>query len=156
MAVVMIHLPLALVLTALAAAPAWSQSAPPPGTRPASRPAVVAEDVELASVTLVKSGDGTAVVRAGGALHVVTVGARLGRSKATVTEIAPGRLVVEEVARTSEGRPVRAYVMWRDGDTGGRRFTRQNETKAPVGLRPDVVAPAARPASTGTKKPGSR
>src|SRR3989304_2496908 len=54
-------------------------------------------DQDLSDMSLVKSSEGKAVVRFGsGPLEVTAVGDRLGRNKAEVKEIIPGRVVIEE------------------------------------------------------------
>ena len=127
----MTHVALALWLLVLLPGAAPAQPPPPPP--------VVASAVPLASVTLVKSSDGRAVVRAGGALHVLRVGARVGQTEARVTEIAEGRLVLEEVTTGPDGKPARARIVLRDGETGGRRFSRDPGTAPPAAVRPEVI-----------------
>jgi hypothetical protein len=116
----------------------------------ASRP-VVAAAHELSTLTLVKSADGKAVVRFGRSeLQVLSVGDRVGKTEAAVTTIAPGRLVLEEVTTSPDGKPLRAQILVRDGETGGKKFLRHPDMNAPVGLRPEIVDPAD--AATNSKK----
>jgi hypothetical protein len=61
--------------------------------------------------------------------------------------------VLDEVAPGADGRPQSSQVVWRDGDTGGTRFRRQSDQRAPVGVRPRAVDPA--PAADPAKKPGA-
>lgn len=109
----------------------------------AARPVVAGTD-SIASMTLVKSDDGKAVVRFGESpLHLLSVGDRVGKTAATVVTAAPGRLVLEEVTAAPDGKPLRAEIVLRDGQTGGKRFTRHPDLNAPAGLRPEIVEPKA-------------
>lgn len=104
---------------------------------------VIAANEAVSSMTLVKSADGKAVVRFGASpLQVLAVGDRVGKTGATVTAIAAGRVVLDDVTSGADGKPLRAQIVIRDGQTGGRRFLRHPDLNAPVGTRPDVVEPA--------------
>ncbi len=129
------HLCSAAVLVLLLAASARGQDA---------AGVIVADTDSLASMTLVKSADGKAVVRFGESpLHLLSVGDRVGKTAATVVTAAPGRLVLEEVTAAPDGKPLRTEIVLRDGQTGGKRFTRHPDLNAPVGLRPEIVEPEA-------------
>jgi hypothetical protein len=113
---------------------------------------VIAGTESLSALTLVKSTDDKAVVRFGQLpLQVLAVGDRVGTTEATVTTIATGRLVLEEVTTGADGKPRRAEIVIRDGQTGGKRFLRHPDLNAPVAQRPEVVEPA-RP--DNARKPG--
>jgi hypothetical protein len=119
-----------------------------------AKPAIAAKE-SLSAMTLVKSSDGKAVVRFGQApLEVLSPGDRVGKTAATVVTIAPGRLVLEEVTAGADGKPLRSEVVFRDGQTGGKRFLSHPDLNAPVGRRPEVVEPPA-PAANATKTPVS-
>jgi hypothetical protein len=131
-----IHVAVAVpVLLVLFTASAGAQSAPRVGT------AAIGADVDLVELTLLRSSEEKAAVRIGGAIHLLSVGDRVGRTEAIVTEIAPGRLVLQEVAKDPGGKPVHAQIILRDGETGGRKFLAHLSTKPPVGMRPGIVAP---------------
>jgi len=109
---------------------------------------VIAGTENLSGLTLVKSTDDQAVVRFGqSALQVLAVGDRVGKTQATVTAIAPGRLVLEEVTTGADGKPLRAQIVVRDGQTGGKRFLRHPDLNAPLAQRPEVMD-SPRPDST--------
>lgn len=121
---------------------------------PGSR-AVIAPDEDVTLLTLVRSSEGKAVVRFGeGILHLVEAGDRVGRTRATVTGITAGRLTLDEVTEGADGKPLRAQVVLRDGETGGKRFLGHPDIDAPIGTRPQIVDPAAI-AKPSTKKPGA-
>jgi hypothetical protein len=131
---------------------AMSASAWAGGQQPV-RP-VVAPKEELKNLTLVKSDAGKAVVRFGtGALQLLSVGDRVGRTAAVVRSVEPGRLVLDEIATGADGRPQASQIVWRDGETGGTRFRRQSDQRAPAGVRPRAVDPVA--PSDAAKKPGA-
>jgi hypothetical protein len=113
---------------------------------------VVSEEQTVARMTLVKSADGSAVIRFGqSALETLNVGDRVGKSRATVIEAVPGRLLLEEVTTGPDGKPRRAQILIHDGETGGKKFLRHPDIDAPIALRPQIVdAPA--PAVNGTTK----
>src|SRR5437870_4232081 len=95
-------------------------------------PQAVGEKEDVARLTLVKSTDGKAVIRfRQSPLQIVAVGDRVGKTRATVVTIAPGRLVLEEVTTGSDGKPLRAEIVIRDGETGGKRFLRHPDLNAP-------------------------
>ena len=121
----------------------------------AARPVVAGTD-SIASMTLVKSDDGKAVVRFGESpLHLLSVGDRVGKTAATVVTAAPGRLVLEEVTAAPDGKPLRAEIVLRDGQTGGKRFTRHPDSECPgrtqardrraEGAGPQMISSGARP-----------
>ena len=111
----------------------------------------VAPTGELATLTLVRSSATEAVVRFGSsAVELVAVGDVLGKSAATVTEIAAGRLVLEEVTKSADGTPLRTRIVLKEGETGGRRYQRQPGVTPTPGVRPDVLI-----APDGKKKPGA-
>ena len=73
---------------------------------------------------------------------------------ATVTGIIPGRLVLDEVTEGADGKPLRAQIVVRDGETGGKRYLGHPDIDAPLGTRPQIIVPAAGGANP-SKKPGS-
>jgi hypothetical protein len=149
-------------------------SPPPQDVRPAPDPAPVqrnspASDAalrdpiapagDLDTLTLVLSTADRAVVRFGGTgpgsgLIVLQSGDRIGRTAASVREIAPGRLVLDELTRDKDGRPRRAQIVFREGEPGGRRYMREPGLDAPTGVRPDVLKLDGK--SKVVKKPGLR
>jgi hypothetical protein len=141
-------LPFGVAAVVLAvAASAWAG-----GQQPA-RPAVAPKE-DLKNLTLVKSDAGKAVVRFGtGALQLLAVGDRVGRTSAVVRSVEPGRLVLDEIAAGADGRPQASQIVWRDGETGGTRFRRQSDQRAPAGVRPRAIEPVA--PSDAAKKPGT-
>jgi hypothetical protein len=131
--------------------------APVPQDPPPAQVETIAPAADLDALTLVMSGTGHAVVRfgsseAGAGLLIVKPGDRIGRTAATVREIDPGRLVLDELTRDKEGRPHRAQIVLREGEPGGRRYMRDPGLDAPTGVRPDVLGRGGKP--TGVKKPG--
>jgi hypothetical protein len=146
----------ALVLFAAAAgAQDASLQAQPADAPPRVSRAVIAPDEDVKLLTLVRSSDAKAVVRFGdGILHLLALGDRIGRTKATVTGITPGRLVLDEVTEGADGKPLRAQIVVRDGETGGKRYLGHPDIDAPLGTRPQIVDPAAAGAKPA-KKPGS-
>jgi hypothetical protein len=116
---------------------------------------VVAPAFDLATLTLVKTSDTEAVVRFGASpAEVIAVGDRLGKSAASVVEIAAGRIVLEEATTAADGTPLRARIVVREGETGGRRYQRQPGVTPPPGVRPEVVV-APGDGKTSKKKPGA-
>jgi hypothetical protein len=122
--------------------------------------APLAPAADLDTLVLVMSTSDRAVVRLGGtsatAATLITLerGDRVGRTGATVRDIAPGRLVLDEVTRDQDGRPKRAQIVLREGGPGGgRRYMRDPGLDAPIGVRPDVLGPDGKPA---VARPGKR
>jgi hypothetical protein len=130
--------------------------APVPGKAAAGAEAsgVIAPDGDLDRLTLIRSREGKAVVRfgAGPELIVLEAGNRVGRTAATVQEIAAGRLVLDELTRDADGRPRRAQIVYREGQAGGRRYMRDPGENAPTGVRPEVLGPDGKPLAPA--KPG--
>jgi hypothetical protein len=114
----------------------------------------VAPDGDLAQMTLMNASATQAVVRFGakGPLYVVAVGDRVGRNKATVKEIALNRLVLDEAFTGSDGRPNRAIVVLKKGETGGTRSL-QRADNVPTGRRP-VAADAPKDPKQPAKPKG--
>jgi hypothetical protein len=120
-----------------------------------ARPVLGANE-DLKTLVLVKSDAGKAVVRFGtGALQLVSVGDRLGRTAAVVRSVEPGRLVVDEVAPGPDGRPQQTQIIWKDGERGGTRYRRQADQPAPIGVRPRAVEPAKPATAPPPQKPGA-
>lgn len=142
------------------AAPIPQDPPPPPNVQAGpeeNRREVLAPAGDLDTMTLVRSSEGKAVVRfgpggGGAGLIVLEPGDRVGRTGAIVREVAPDRLVVEEVTRARDGRPRRAQIVFREGHPGGRRYMRDPGIDAPTAVRPDVVGPDGKPITI--KKPG--
>lgn len=105
---------------------------------PLSRDVVASAAVE--TVTLIKAGDGLAVIRAAaGPLEKVKVGDRLGTTRARVTEIGAGRIVLEETFTAADGRPNRALIVIKEGERGGTRYLQRPDEPRIVGVKPAVV-----------------
>jgi len=122
---------------------------PPPAPAASAASSVPRDPIEptgdLKSLTLVRSGDGKAVIRFGkGPLRLITVGDRLGQHQAHVLEIAAGRLVVDDTFVGADGRPNRAQIILKDGDVGGKRFLARLEEPTPTGLQPRIVMSRSR------------
>ena len=107
----------------------------------------VAPDGDLAQMTLMNASEKQAVVRFNGRgpLYVIAVGDRIGRSKATVKEVALNRVVLDEAFTGADGRPNRASIVLKKGETGGTRLLQRLDTGAPAGRRPLIVDPAKDP-----------
>lgn len=89
-----------------------------------------------------KSGEGKAVVRFGaGPMEVVSVGDKVGRHQAEIKEIAAGRVILDEVFTGKDGRPNRAEVILKDGETGGTRFLARPEEEPAPATRPLMIVP---------------
>jgi hypothetical protein len=102
----------------------------------------VGRDQDVDRLTLVRSAPGTAVIRfAAGPLTALSVGDRLGRTRAKVTEIDAGRMVLEETFTDANGRPNRAYIVFKDGERGGKRYLQRPEGTPPAAARPVTTAP---------------
>lgn len=102
----------------------------------------IGADLELSELTLVKSSAGKAVVRFGaGPLEVVSVGDKVGRHQAEVKEIASGRVILDEVFTGKDGRPNRAEVILKDGETGGTRYLARPEEEPLPATRPLMIDP---------------
>ena len=83
----------------------------------------VGENEELATLTLVRSSRGLAVIRfESGPQQTVSPGDLLGRTAAVVKEITQGRMVLEEYFVGRDDRPNKARVVITDGQTGGTRY----------------------------------
>ena len=105
----------------------------------------IAPTEDLKTLTLVKTGDGKAVVRFGKSpLRLISAGDRLGLHRAEVLEIAAGRVVLEESFTGADGQPNRAQIIVKDGETGGKRFLMRPEEPRPAAIRPETVAPRVR------------
>jgi hypothetical protein len=97
---------------------------------------------DLVDLMLVKAAGGKGVVRFGTKpLQVVSVGDRLGRTRAEVKEIANDRLVLEEIFRDANGEANRAVIVLKDGERGGKRYVARSTERAPDAVRPNVVGP---------------
>ena len=129
----------------------------PPPVSPAAAREAIAPAADLDTLTLVMSTAGQAVVRfgpsaAGAGLLVLKPGDRVGRTAATVREIEPGRMVLDELTRDSSGRPRRAQIVVREGEPGGRRYTRDSGLDAATAVRPKIAGRDGKPVVA--KKPG--
>ena len=107
----------------------------------------VAPEGDLTQMTLMNASDKQAVVRFGGRgpLYLIAVGDRIGKSKATVKEIALNRIVLDEAFTGADGRPNRATIVLKKGETGGTRSLRRLDGAPPTGRRPVIVEPPADP-----------
>jgi hypothetical protein len=102
--------------------------------------AVIAPDIDVSAVRLIKAGPGAAVVRADlGPLGTIQVGDRIGRTRALVKEITKGRVVLEEQFVDANGAPNVAQIIIKDGEKGGTRYVRRSEEKRPTVVRPTAV-----------------
>jgi hypothetical protein len=119
------------------------------------QPAHVLPTERVEAITLVRATDGQAVIRAAtGPLTKIAAGDRLGVTKAVVTEIAGGRLVLEETFIDKDDRPNRARIVIIEGERGGTRYLQRSGERPITGSRPLIVMPAApEPARPATKKP---
>jgi hypothetical protein len=91
--------------------------------RPAGTARHVAVEASTNTILLSKATDMTAVIRAGaGALEKIAVGDFVGKTRALVKEISPGRLVLEENFTETDGKPNRALIVIKEGERGGTRF----------------------------------
>jgi hypothetical protein len=116
------------------------------GPHAQGRGRAIAADQEISVMTLVKSSLNQAVVRFGSEpLEKVSVGDRLGKTRAEVKEIVAGRLVLEETFTGKDGQPNRAQIVLKDGETGGTRYLRRLDEPPLVGVKPIVVDPKAAP-----------
>jgi hypothetical protein len=106
----------------------------------------VGTHAEIATLTLVRTVHAAAVVRFGsGPLEKISIGDRLGTTRAEVKEIVAGRLVLEETFTGKDGRPNRARIVLKDGETGGTRYLRRLDEPPLVGVKPIVVDPKPAP-----------
>jgi hypothetical protein len=142
---------MALSLSVFMTRDAWPQS-----SGQSQGPRDVAVEKPVAETTLVKASDGIAVIRvAKGPMERVTVGDRIGLTKAVVTEISSGRLVLEEPFTGRDGKANRALIIVKEGETGGTRYLQRADEPRFTGIKPLVIAPPAAPESAkpAPKKP---
>jgi hypothetical protein len=126
-------------------------TAPAPPTEKVPRR--VGPDENIRRVTLVKSATGRAVVRFGkGPLLVIVPGDALGSAQAVVREIVTGQVVLDEPTTGPDGRRGLAFVVIRDGETGGTRYTTRSGTPPPRLVRPKVPDPAGQSSTSPKKK----
>jgi Tfp pilus assembly protein PilP len=105
-----------LCLLVVATAAAAPQPAPP-------APEEFGLDQDIATLTFFNSSGDRAVVRFGKKeMLLVAVGDRLGKNKAVVKAITPERLELEESFTASDGKPNRAQIVLKKGETGGTRY----------------------------------
>jgi hypothetical protein len=97
------------------------------------------------AITLVKATDGTAIVRINGALTKVRAGDRLEAPKALVREVTRGRLVLEETFTGTDGKPNRALIVIREGETGGTRYLQRPEKPKPSATKVTPARPPRKP-----------
>lgn len=80
-------------------------------------------DQDIATLTFFNSSGERAVVRFGKKeMLLISVGDRLGKNKAAVKSITPERLELEESFTASDGKPNRAQIVLKKGETGGTRY----------------------------------
>jgi len=116
-------------------------------------PRHVAAQTAVGETTLVKASDGIAVIRvAARELEKVRTGDLVGTSKAVVMEIAAGRLVLEETYTGADGRPNKALIIFKDGESGGTRYLPRPEEPRPIGSKPVPVGPIAPPVPRAPKR----
>jgi hypothetical protein len=110
----------------------------------APEPRHLAAAAPVSKITLVKGSDGVAAIRVGaGPLEKARVGDQIGKTKATVKEIATGRLVLEETFTAEDGRPNRALIIIKEGERGGTRYLQRRDEPRIIGTKPTLVTPAA-------------
>ena len=93
------------------------------GSMPPATPRTpIGLDEDLANLILLKVSGATAIVRFG-SKQFVMVKARdfLGRNKAEIIEIAPGRIVLDETVVNADGTSERFSVTLKEGEKGGTR-----------------------------------
>lgn len=89
----------------------------------APAPKEYGSDQDIATLTFFNSSGDRAVVRFGKKeMLLVAVGDRLGKNKAVVKAITPERLELEESFTASDGKPNRAQIVLKKGETGGTRY----------------------------------
>lgn len=94
---------------------------------PAARRELALEE-DLASLTLLNLAGKTAVIRFGKKpFQLMSIGDRVGRNKAEVKAIEAGRIVLEETFIGADGKPNRAEIVIKKGETGGTRVLLQPE-----------------------------
>jgi hypothetical protein len=112
------------------------------GTPAPSEARASGAEEDLSDLVLVRSAGDKAVIRFGDKqLRIVSVGDRLGRNRARVTEIDDERLILDEVYKGKDGRPNRARVILRRGERGGRRYQVRPDEEPPPAVRPKVIEP---------------
>ena len=98
---------------------------------------VIEADAEVSQLQLVKSVAGTCIARVPGhSLVSISVGDRIGRTRAVVKEIVRGRVVLEETFIDANGSPNLAVIIIKDGEKGGTRYLRRAEEKRPIATHP--------------------
>ena len=70
---------------------------------------------------------------------LIQVGDRIGRTRALVTEITRGRVVLEERFMDANGMPNVAEIIIKDGEKGGTRYLRHPEEKRPIAVQPGTI-----------------
>lgn len=130
---------IALALVVCAGQAGWAETGA--GAAAVKSRAVGAQG-DLNQLLIVKVSDGAAIIRFGaGAPEKVSVGDRVGKSKAAITEIGAGRIVLEETFTGADGRPNRALIIIKEGERGGTRYLQRPETPPMVGVKTGVVKP---------------
>ncbi len=80
-------------------------------------------DQDIATLTFYNSSGDRAVVRFGKKdMLLVAVGDRLGKNKAVVKAVTAERLELEETFTGPDGKPNRAQIVLKKGETGGTRY----------------------------------
>ena len=106
----------------------------------AAEPKRIAPDRPIATMTVVSSRSGIAVVRFGvGPLTTIRTGDRVGRSASTVKEISSGCVVLDDVEAAGD-REIHALVIVKVGETGGTRVLREPPENPPSTVRVVTVS----------------
>lgn len=122
-----------------------------------SAPRHLLEDAPIERILMVKGSDGAAIVRVeAGQLHTVRVNDRLGSTRAVVTEVSGGRMVLDESFRGGDGRPNRALIIMEQGRRGGTRYLQRSDIRSAGRVQPSSrtpALPASTPPPTSQQKP---
>ncbi len=105
----------------------------------------------LNDLTVIKTIKGKAVIRfSTGKMQTVSVGDMLGETRAKVTEIFQGGMVLMEYAQDKKKLAPVARIMIKDGETGGSRHVLGPLPAPPVSSKPVVVVPLGKPKKKGS------
>lgn len=139
-------------LAAPAAQADVTRLARPAQTSPARE---IAVKEPVGALTLIKVGDGLAVIRFGtGSLEKVRVNDVVGATKAVVKEIGAARIVLDEAFTGVDGRPNRALIVIKEGERGGTRYLQRADEPRITGTKPAPVTTAEPGVKPLPKKPG--
>jgi hypothetical protein len=131
---------------------AWFVSAGAALGQGATPPRHIAADSDIAAIVLVKTSNGSAVIRAGSALEKVATGDRIGKTNAVATEITAERVVLDETFIDQGGKPNRARIVIKEGERGGTRYLQRPGEAAVAPTAPLVAMPPAPETAKPTPK----